>query len=95
MTDIWMRVEMFKEKDIVVVDCGYASEQLSRDRADKIFTLGVGKKNFEWGATSGPDPRIHILIPPTKVKKVLAALPITDRKTWFGATHSFKGEKNG
>lgn len=87
--NLWMRVEVIKE-NIVVVDCGYVSEQKSRDQADQIFELGVGTSNLEWGVTAGNDPRIHVYIPPTKVKKVLDTLPITDKKTWFGATHSFE-----
>lgn len=89
MKNLWMKVEMDK-KNIVVVDCGYASKQESRDRADQIFALGVGKCNLAWGPTTGPDLRIHIYVPPNKVKKVLAALPIVDTKTWFGANHSFE-----
>ncbi len=84
---LWMETEVFK-KDIVVVDCGYVTEQAARDRADAIFALGVSKKNLDWLPSTG-DPRIGIRIPPSKVKKILAALPIRQKKGWFGATHSF------
>ena len=83
----WMDVEMDK-KDIMIVDCGYVTEENARNRADEIFALGVGKKNLKWGPSTG-DPRIHIHIPKSKTEKVLAALPISNEKTWFGATHSY------
>jgi hypothetical protein len=88
MKNLWMRVEMDKEKDIVVVDCGYAENKDARDRADKIFSLGVSKKHLAWGPSTG-GPRIHILIPQDKVDRVLKALPIENKKSWFGATHSY------
>ncbi len=88
MKGLWMDVEMHK-KEIVVIDCGYLSEQGARDRADEIMALGVGKGNLASGPTAGRDPRIHIHIPPSKVKKVMEALPISNKKTWFGATHSY------
>ena len=87
MSDLWMRVEMDKA-DIVVVDCGYVSEQDARDRADEIFALGVGKKNLSWGPSTR-EPRIHIMIPKNKTDKVLSALPILHTKSWYGATHSY------
>lgn len=85
--DTWMDVEVDKA-DIIVVDCGYVSEQSARDRADAIFALGVSKSNLVWGPSTGV-PRIHVKIPKSKVAKVMAALPISDEKTWYGATHSF------
>ena len=88
MKDLWMRVEIDKEENIAVVDCGYANEQAARDRADEIFALGVGKKNLSWGPST-KEPRIHILIPPQKVQKVFAAVAISEKKTWYGATHSY------
>ena len=89
MKDLWMRVEIDKE-NIVVIDCGYLEEQAARDRADQIFALGIGKKNLSWGPST-KEPRIHILIPAQKVKRVLSALPIKTEKTWYGATHSYLG----
>ena len=83
----WMDVEMDK-KDIVIVDVGYVNNESARNRADKIFALGVGKKNLIWGPSTG-NLRIHIYIPKTKVPKIMDALPIKSKKTWFGATHSF------
>ena len=92
MKNLCVQVEIDKA-DIVVVDCGYVSEQGARDRADQIFTLGVGRSNLSWGpSTKGG--RIHILIPKSKVKRVMSALPISDRKTWYGATHSFLSNKD-
>ena len=84
----WMDVEMDNNQDVVIVDCGYVTSQKARDHADAIFALGVSKSNLLWGPTSG-DPRIHLNIPKTKVEKVMAALPISTKKTWFGATHSY------
>lgn len=90
--DTWMRVEMYKE-DIVVVDIGYAHEKDTRCRADQICALGIGKKNFTFGPSMGRY-RIHVLIPPKKVKKILEMLPISDKKTWYGATHSYLEARN-
>ena len=84
----WLDVEAVKDKDVVIIDCGYVTSQTARDRADAIFALGVGRSNMVWGPSTG-DPRIHINIPKRKVEKVMAALPISDKKTWFGATHSY------
>ncbi len=84
----WMDVEMDKDKDVVIIDCGYVTSQTSRDHADAIFALGVSRSNIVWGPSTG-DPRIHINIPRMKVKKVMEALPISDKKTYFGATHSY------
>lgn len=86
----WMDVEVEK-KDVMIIDCGYLHKEAARDRSDKIFALGVGKSNLIWGPSTGGQ-RIHISIPESKRKKVLAALPISDEKTWFGATHSYLGE---
>ncbi|HEG44076.1 MAG TPA: hypothetical protein ENH94_08510 [Phycisphaerales bacterium] len=86
-TPDWMDVEMDKA-DVMIIDIGYVTEQSSRDRADKIFALGIGKKNLVWGPSTG-GPRIHIHIPKSKRKKVLVTLPISDKVTWFGATHSY------
>jgi len=83
----WMDVEMDK-KDIVVVDIGYVTDESARNRADEFFALGIGTKNLIWGPTTG-DPRIHIHIPKSKVAKIMSALPIKTKKTWFGATHSY------
>lgn len=86
-----MRVEIMKE-DIMVIDCGYVGEKGSRDRADQIFALGIGKANLSWGpSTKGG--RIHILIPKSKIKRVMDALIISDKKTWYGATHSYLANK--
>lgn len=93
INDLWMDVEIDKN-DIVVVDCGYAKKESARNRADKIFALGVGKKNLAWGPSTRGH-RIHIHIPKSKVEKVLSALPISDGKSWYGATHSFLAESEG
>jgi len=81
---LWMDVEVEKQ-DIVVVDCGDINDEGARNRADEIIDLGIGKKNIELG----PSNRIFIKIPKTKQRKVFEVLPISDKKTWFGATHSY------
>lgn len=91
MNDLWMRVEMDKE-NIMVIDCGYLSEQGARNRADQIFNLGVGKCNLACGPSTAGS-RIHIHIPKSKIKKVMEALPVSDEKTWYGATHSYLDNK--
>lgn len=83
-----MDVEMSEKVDVVIVDIGYVAEESARNRADKLFALGIGKSNLIWGpSTSGH--RIHMHIPKSKVAKIMKALPIKTKKTWFGATHSF------
>ena len=84
----WMSVEMEKSPAVMIVDCGDLNEEGARDRADKIFAVGVGGSNLRWGPSTGQQ-RIHINIPKTKQASVLAQLPISDKKTWFGATHSY------
>ena len=84
----WMDVEMSKKVDVVIVDIGYVNDESARNRADKIFALGIGRKNLIWGPSTG-SPRIHINIPKSKVEKTMKALPIQAKKTWFGATHSY------
>lgn len=86
----WMDAEPLDGSDVsvIIIDIGYVTDESARNRADEIFALGVGKKNLIWGPSTG-DPRIHLHIPKTKKDKVFAALPITDKKTWFGATHSY------
>ena len=84
----WMDVEMPKKTDVVIVDIGYVTDESARNRADKIFALGVSTRNLIWGPSTG-DPRIHMYIPKTKVAKIMSALPIQAKKTWFGATHSY------
>lgn len=83
----WMDVEMEK-KDVVVVDLGYINDESARNRADEILALGVSSRNLIWGPSTG-QPRLHIHIPKTKVLKIMKALPIQAKKTWFGATHSY------
>jgi len=84
----WMDVEMSKKVDVVIVDIGYVNDESARNRADEIFALGIGKKNLIWGPSTG-SPRIHMNIPKSKVAKIMKALPIQAKKTWFGATHSY------
>jgi len=84
----WMDVEMDKKKDVMIIDIGYVNDESARNRADEIFALGVSKKNLVWGPSTG-GPRIHVAIPKTKREKVMSSLPISDKKTWFGATHSY------
>ena len=83
-----MDVEMSEKVDVAIVDIGYVTEESARNRADEFFALGIGKKNLIWGPSTGP-PRIHIHIPKSKVDKIMKALPIQAKKTWFGATHSY------
>ena len=84
----WMDAEMTEKPDVVIVDIGYVTDESARDRADKMFALGIGKKNLIWGPSTGA-PRIHMHIPKSKVTKVMETLPIQAKKTWFGATHSW------
>jgi len=84
----WMDVEMSEKVDVVIVDIGYVTEESARNRADELFALGIGKKNLIWGPSTVA-PRIHIHIPKTKITKIMKALPIQEKKTWFGATHSY------
>lgn len=90
----WMDVENGNPNGLVVVDCGYVNDKDSRDRADRIFALGVGKSNLRWGPSTS-NPRIHIIIPTKKKDKIFGALPISDKKSWFGATHSYLGKSVG
>jgi hypothetical protein len=82
----WLDVET--GADVMIIDLGYLTEESSRDRADKLFALGIGKKNLIWGPSTG-DPRIHMNIPKTKREAVLATFTVSNKKTWFGATHSW------
>jgi len=84
----WMDVEMAKSPDVMIVDIGYVNDKEARGRADEIFALGIGKKNLIWGPSTA-SPRIHIHIPKSKITKIMEALPIQKKKTWFGATHSY------
>ena len=84
----WMDVEVDKNKDTMIIDIGYVNEESARNRADEIFALGVGRGNLIWGPTTG-EARIHISIPKTKQKKVLSLPGVSDKKTWYGATHSY------
>lgn len=88
----WMTVEMDKDPKVMIVDCGYVNEPSARDRADAIFALGISRSNLIWGPSTG-QPRIHINIPKTKQKAIIEALPISSKKSWFGATHSYLGEE--
>ena len=86
----WMDAEPLDgcDVDVIIVDIGYVKDEAARNRADEIFALGVGKKNLIRGPSTAGG-RIHMHIPKTKKKKVFSALPISDKKTWFGATHSY------
>jgi len=84
----WMDVEMDNKTDVMIIDIGYVNEESARNRADAIFALGISKRNLVWGPST-VQPRIHIRIPKAKQKMVLEKLPISTKKTWFGATHSY------
>ena len=88
MPKSWMDVEMSKDPDVMIIDCGYVNEESARNRADTVFALGISRRNLTWGPSTG-SVRIHISIPKTKQSMVKQALPISDKKTWFGATHSY------
>ena len=92
-TPDWMDVEMEKA-DVIIIDIGYVTDQSARDRADELFALGIGKRNLISAPSTG-DPRIHMHIPKSKKDKVFSALPISDKKTWFGATHSYHSKEAG
>jgi len=83
----WMDIEMYK-KDVIIIDLGYITDEAARNRADEIIALGVGKRNLVAGPSTG-SPRLHICIPSTKRKRIFEALPISDKKTWFGANYSY------
>ena len=87
----WFDVEAEKD-DSMIIDIGYVTDESARNRAEKLFAFGISKKNLVWGPSTG-DMRIHIFIPKARREKVLAAFPIQDKKTWFGATHSWTGGK--
>lgn len=87
----WMDVEMDKNPDVMIIDIGYVNDEPARNRADEIFALGIGKKNLVCGPSAGK-LRIHMNIPKSKQKMILAALPIQAKKSWFGATHSYLGK---
>lgn len=82
----WLQVE--SGKDVMIIDIGYVNDESARNRADKLFGAGIGKKNLVWGPSTG-QPRIHIIIPKSKREKILNDFPIQSKKTWFGATHSY------
>lgn len=84
----WMDVEMSKKVDVVIVDIGYVTDESARNRADKLFAAGIGKNNLICGPSTGVS-RLHMNIPKSKVAKIMADFPITAKKTWFGATHSY------
>ena len=90
MIDPVLEVEVKKTPSVVIVDCGYLHDKSARDRADRIFTY-VARANLVWLPTEA-NRRIGVLIPPKKMDKVFHALPISDHKSWFGATHSFLAE---
>ena len=87
-TQNWMNVEMDKDPDVMIIDCGYVTKESARNHADAIFDLGISKRNLTWGPSTS-DLRVHVSIPKTKQKMVKESLPISDKKTWFGATHSW------
>lgn len=79
---------MDEDPDVMIIDIGYANDESARNRADEIFALGISKKNLIWGPSTG-QIRIHINIPKTKQKMLMEKLPISTKKTYFGATHSY------
>ena len=87
----WLDVEAGKT-DVMIIDIGYVTDESARNRADELFAFGIGKQNLVWGPSTG-DPRIHIHIPKSKREKVLSTFPIENKKTWFGATHSYKAKE--
>ena len=85
-TPNWLDAET--GKDVMIIDIGYVTDEAARNRTDKLFAFGIGKKNLVWGPSTG-NPRIHLNIPKSKRKAILAAFPIKTKATWFGATHSY------
>ena len=83
----FMEVECDKA-DVMIIDIGYVNDEKARNRADRLFTAGISRKNLIWGPSTG-QPRIHIKIPNTKRSRIRSQFPISNKKTWFGANYSW------
>lgn len=87
MSDLWMSVEVYKDPNVFVLDCGYLEDQEARDRADKVFAFGVGRNNLSLELSPA---RIYISIPKSKRTSLLTAFPeIKAGKVHWGSTHHF------
>lgn len=88
MRDLWMAVEMDKDPNAFVLDCGYSEDQDARDRADRVFEFGVGRNNLSLELSPA---RIYISIPKSKRASLLTAFPdIKAGKVHWGSTHHFE-----
>lgn len=82
MSNLWMKKEVFKE-DVMIVDCGYVTEQHARDRADKLLAFGISNRHLGIELMN----RILFEIPKRKRADVMREFPIIAGETYFGATH--------
>ena len=85
MRPLWMRNKVFGEA-IVILDCGYVDEPETRDRAEQLRNLGIGKRNFRVELNN----RLFVHVPPTKVDRITHALPIKESVGYWGSTHHFQ-----
>ena len=85
MADLWMRNKMFGE-DVMVVDCGYVKDAITRTRAAQLRQIGIGKRRFRCELMG----RLFVEIPPTKRQLVLGQLPIQEGARYWGSTHHFQ-----
>ena len=69
-----------------LVDCGYLNDKTARDRADKILAH-VSRTNIEVAGFN----RLLVRLPPTKLTKVLAAIPQIKKgaATYCWCTHGW------
>lgn len=70
-----------------IIDLGYTSDRLSRERYEALRAFGLPRKRF---CVEGFG-RVLAEVPPTKVAKVLAAFPIVAGETYFRTTHHWQG----
>ena len=85
MQPLWMRNKVFGE-EIVILDCGYLDELEARERAEQLRNLGIGKRNFRLELNN----RLFVHVPPIKVDRIMAALPIKEGARYWGSTHHFQ-----
>lgn len=69
-----------------IIDLGYIKHPTTRQRCDRLLALGIGKRNVQIDYVG----RVLVRIPPSKVKRILAACRgIRKKVTYSWCTHAW------
>lgn len=78
----------------ILVDVGYWHDEEVPGRYVAFLKSGISRRNTNLVGYPS-QPRLFIRVPPTKLSKIMARLPIVEGSTYWRATHHWQGLADG